>query len=81
MARNEILFNTRNETIILEYNELSKQPKYKNKDWLVYRFLRAKYFLTNRTIYHILSGNYNKVKAPKINPNQMTIHDISGVWN
>ncbi|MBW6482843.1 MAG: hypothetical protein K0B10_07260 [Vicingaceae bacterium] len=69
--RNKTLINERNKQLEEDFNALSKNfPK---KPDVVYTLLRKKYFITNRTIDAILSGEYDKPKKVFINPNQLTI--------
>ena len=73
MARNQLLFKTRNKSIIKDYNRMSNMQKYRHELWKLYRDLRNKYFITNRTIDHVLYGNYEKTTIEKVDPNQLTI--------
>lgn len=79
MARDKKLFEMRNAKIIQEYSTKSKQKKYAGQEWKIYRYLRNKYFITNRTIDHILNGSYTKTKKPFVDPNQLSLLNIAGV--
>jgi len=71
--RNETLLKQRNDKIIERYNELTASLK----DWEAYKQLRQEFFLTNRMLYCIVSGEFEKSKQRlanrQQNPNQLTI--------
>lgn len=72
MARNNSLLENRNAKIIAIYNTQSQK---RVKEWKIYKHLREKFFLTNRMLDYIISGNFEKYKnkQPQPNPNQLNI--------
>lgn len=75
MARDNKIIEYRNAEIIKYYNWASSK---KLKEWQIYKHLRKTFFLTNRTLDFIISGEWEKAKArkqPQNNPNQLTILD------
>lgn len=72
MPRDNSLIQNRNAKIIAIYNQKSNQGV---KEWKIYKHLRENFFLTNRMLDYIISGNFEKYKnkQPQENPNQLTI--------
>jgi hypothetical protein len=73
MPRSNKLIEKRNTQIVDAYNKLSNK---KLKPWRVYEKLRQKFFLTNRMLDCIISGEFERKKAKQNqpqNPNQLTI--------
>jgi len=62
MARNENELRRKAKDLINAYNTKSKMKAYKNKPWLVYRYLRNRFYLSDPMINYILAekGWYQK---------------------
>lgn len=64
MARNQPFIDQRNEKIEKRYDALCvKYPQW--KDAAIYGLLEKEFFLTSRTLYSILSGEYSRNKAKR----------------
>lgn len=74
MARSSELIQQRNAQIIEQYNALGKK---KLKEYKIYQLLKKQFFLTDRTLYYVISGEYEKNKNRKsnVNPNQLSLLD------